>query len=150
MKKLIVILAVAVLATACCECRKSSPKNHKPLNATEWVLQQMDGRNVASDLQAKEGVPTLVLSTDGSYGGFGGCNSYGGQFKVTPSEVKYQKDNAGKIDFGAMYSTKRFCPDDRFEYAFFKTLDSVDSFTIEGSHLYLFVQGELRLVFVAK
>ena len=150
MKKLIIVLVVAVLATACCECRKSSPKKHKPLNATEWVLQQMDGRNVASDLQEQEGVPTLVLSPDGSYGGFGGCNSYGGQYKMSPSEVKYQKDSVGKIEFGAMFSTKRYCPDDALERALFRTLDRVDSFTIEGDHLYLFVQGELRLVFVAK
>ena len=149
MKRIVLIVAVALFAVGCCDCRKTSPKAHKPLNATEWTLRQMNGRNVASELTEGK-APTLVLSTDGSYGGFGGCNSYGGQAKITPSELKYQKNTAGKVEFGAMYSTKRFCPDDRFEYAFFKALDGVDSFTIEGDNLYLFTQGELTLVFVAK
>lgn len=149
MKKLSLILVVALLATACCNCRNASPKNHKPLNATEWTLWQMNGRNVAADLTEGK-APTLVLSADGSYGGFGGCNSYGGEFKITPSEIKYQKESVGKIEFGPMYSTKRYCPDDRFEYAFFNVLDGVDSFTIEGDVLYLFEGGELKLVFKAK
>ncbi len=149
MKKIVLLAAVALLVTGCCDCRKTSTKIYKPLNATEWTLRQMNGRNIAAELTEGK-APTLVLSTDGSYGGFGGCNSYGGQAKVTPSELKYQKDTVGKIEFGAMYSTKRYCRDDKLEYAFFKALDGVDSFTIEGDNLFLFTQGELTLVFVAK
>lgn len=148
MKKIAFIVAIALAAVGCCDCRKSESGNHKPLNVTEWRLQQVEGRNVAS-LLTEESVPTLVLSADGSYGGNGGCNNYGGQYTIVPSELSYQKDSVGKIDFGAMYSTKRYCPNDKFEYEFFGLLDKVDSFTIEGDRLYLFTDGELKLVFVA-
>lgn len=147
MKKLTLVLMVALMATACCNCRNSSPKAHAPLDVTVWQLQQMNGRNVAAMLQEGEQAQTLVLSKDGSYGGYGGCNSYGGEFKITPSEVEHQKDIVGKIDFGAMYSTKRFCGHHNNEDEFFKTLDGVDSYVIDGEMLYLFTAGDLTMVF---
>lgn len=149
MKKLVLLVAIATLAAACCNCRNSSPKNHKPLDATLWELQQCNGQNVASLAETPQDIPTLRLSPDGSFGGYGGCNSYGGQAKITPSEIEYQKSSVGKIELGNAYSTKRFCKS-LLEPNYFAALGRVDSFTIENDMLYLFADGELILVFKAK
>lgn len=151
-KSLILILASAMtmlLAGSCCPCRKASNKNHKPLTATEWSLVQMEGRNITADFTAEE-CPRLVLATDGSFGGYGGCNSMGGEYKLTPSEAPSQRDKAGVITLGNIFSTKRMCPNDRLEMEFFTLLSKVDAYTIEGSKLFLFDDGELKLVFDVK
>lgn len=152
MKKSLSLLIVglsALLATSCCPCRKASHKVHQPLRATTWVLVQMDGQNVTSATSSSEGA-RLILGDDGSFGGYGGCNSMGGQYKMTPSEARSQKDVAGTIEFGDIFSTKRMCPNDELEMAFFRTLSKIDSFVIEGDKLLLLSGGELRLVFRAQ
>lgn len=152
MKKSLYILLVALSAlvlTSCCACRKAANKEHKPLLTTAWVLVQMDGRNVAQELS--EGVPPrIILADDGSFGGYGGCNSMGGQYRMTPAEAESQKDIAGTIELSNVFSTKRMCPNDKLEMEFFRTLSSVDAFTIDGNKLLLLSQGELKLVFEAQ
>lgn len=151
MKKSLILAAIAFVAVAalsCCPCRKAPQKNHKPLLQTSWILQQMDGRNLAGEMKSDQ-LPRLVLETDGNFGGFGGCNSMGGSYKMTPSEARSQKDISGAMTFGGVFSTKRYCPDDRVEMEYFALLAKVDSYTIDADRLFLFVGGELKLVFKA-
>ncbi len=142
---LVLMLAVA----SCCPCRKAANNNHRPLLSTEWSLVQMDGKNI-TEAFASEGAPRLVLGDDGNFGGYGGCNSMGGTYKMIPSELPSQRDVAGKVTFGGIYSTKRMCPSEGLEMTFFKALSECDSFTIEGTKLFLFHNGELTLVFEAQ
>lgn len=151
-KSLNILLGVAIAAlvvTSCCPCRKASNRNHLPLLTTEWQLVQMDGKNITSLFVADE-TPRLILGANGSFGGFAGCNSMGGEYRLTPSEAPSQRDIAGKISFGNIMSTKRYCPNDQVEMALFKTLSEVDAYTIEGSRLFLFDNGELKLIFEVK
>ena len=152
MKKSLIVAAsiiVAILVASCCPCRKATNKSSLPLKQTEWRLIQIEGRNIAPEVVV-DGTPRIILADDGSFGGYGGCNSLGGQYTLTPSELPAQRDIAGAIHFGDAFSTKRMCPNDRLEMAFFATLAKIDSFTIEGGKLFLFERGELKLVFEAK
>lgn len=151
-KSLNLLLGVAIaalVATSCCPCRKASNRNHLPLLSTEWNLVQMDGKNITSLFAADE-TPRLILGAEGSFGGYAGCNSMGGEYSMTPSEALSQKDIAGKISFGNIMSTKRYCPNDQVEMSLFEHLSKVDAFTIEGNRLFLFDDGELKLLFEAK
>lgn len=153
MKKSLTLLfgvaTIALLAASCCPCRKATNKDHKPLTATEWQVVQIDGKNISTLFSAEES-PRLIISADGSFGGYAGCNSMGGQYNMTPSEAPSQKDIAGAISFGNIMSTKRYCPNDQVEMALIQTLSEVDAFTIEGTKLFLFDDGELKLVLEAK
>lgn len=148
-KSLTLLLGVAIallLVASCCPCRKASNRNHKPLTSTKWQLVQMDGKNITEHFSAEE-LPRLVLSTDNSFGGFGGCNSMGGKYQMTPSAANSQRDTAGTIHFGDIFSTKRYCPNAQLEMSLIKLLSEADAFTIEGNKLFLFDDGELKLVF---
>ncbi|MBQ8335674.1 MAG: META domain-containing protein [Tidjanibacter sp.] len=145
---IITIIAMTVLGYSCCNCRKGVQRNHRPLGTTTWNLTQIEGQNVA-ELLSEQKVPTIIFDTEGGVGGYAGCNSYGGQYKIVPSEVEYQKDIVGKLSFGAMFATKRFCPNDKIELRYLSLLDKIDSFTIEENKLYLFTNGELKLVYTA-
>lgn len=151
MKKSQIILSMLVVAAvfaSCCPCRKASNKNHKPLNATEWVLVQLNGRNISEQFNTEvDGAPRIIFGEDNSFGGFGGCNSMGGKYSITPSEAPSQKDIAGKIVLSDIMSTKRYCPNDNVEMTLFQTLSEVDAYTIDGDKLMLFKDGELKLVF---
>jgi heat shock protein HslJ len=149
-KSQIVALVMLVAATtlgSCCSCRKST-QSHTPLKATEWKLEQIGASTVASLLKEKA-TPTLILAEDGSMGGNGGCNTFGGSFRITPSEAPAHKNTMGEIAFSNVFSTKRYCLNDEVEMAYFSALGSIDSYTIEGNKLFLFSSGELKLVFVA-
>ena len=151
MKKSLIITAVAFVAIAtlsCCPCRKGTSKPHKPLLQTAWVLQQMEGRNLTAEMKTDQ-LPRLVLEADGNFGGFGGCNSMGGSYKMTPSEALSQRDISGTMALGGMFATKRYCPDDKVEMEYFALLAKVDSYTIDADRLFLFADGELKLVFKA-
>ena len=142
-------LALTALVASCCPCRKAANTSHSALLGTEWSLVQMAGRNITEAFGSDE-CPRLVLSDDGNFGGYGGCNSMGGAYKMTPSESPAQKNTAGKITFGNAFSTKRMCPNDRLEMEYLKSLSECDSYAIEGAKLLLFHDGELSLVFEAK
>ena len=142
-------LALTALVASCCPCRKAANTSHSALLGTEWLLVQMGGRNITEAFGA-EGCPRLVLSDDGNFGGYGGCNSMGGAYKMTPNASPSQKNTAGKITFGDAFSTKRMCPNDRLEMEYLKTLSACDAYAIEGSKLFLFHNSELTLVFEAQ
>ncbi len=143
----LVLLVVATTLGSCCSCRKAT-KNHAPLKATEWKLEQIGSSSVASLLK-ENATPTLILAEDGTMGGNGGCNTFGGSFRITPSEAPAHKNTMGGITFSNVFSTKRYCLNDEVEMAYFAALGTIDSYTIEGNKLFLFSSGELKLVFVA-
>lgn len=146
---LALVLMIAATLGACCSCRNAA-KNHKPFASTTWTLEQMGGENVTAQLPAGEQLPALTFAEDGSFGGYAGCNSLGGQYEIKPNEAA-AKDGAvtGELKLLNPFTTKRMCPNDAMEMAFLAALGTVDSYTIEGDKLFLLSSGELRLVFVA-
>lgn len=114
------------------------------------MVEQMEGKNVASLVAQGEQAPFLTLGNDGSVGGYAGCNRIGGQYRIVPSEAKSQREVAGKMEFGQMLSTKRYCPNDKLERTFLRLLSQVDAFVIEGDYLHLLHNGELVMVLRAK
>lgn len=144
------LVAVSALVVGCCGACRGETREYKPLVATEWAAEQIQGRNVEAMVAQGERGPVLVLDNQGGVSGTGGCNSIGGQYKMVPSESKIQRNTAGTIEFGQMLATKRYCPNDRLEREFLKILSVVDSFVIEGDRLHLFHNGELVMVLRAK
>lgn len=152
MKKLqfgALIMMVLITLGACCSCR-SAAKNNKTLVTTTWQLEQMGGKSVVEALPAGERLPSLIFAEDGTFGGYAGCNSMGGQYEVSPNEEAAKKGAVmGTLKLLNPFTTRRMCPNDRMEMAFLAALSTVDSYTIEGDKLFLLSSGELRLVFAA-
>lgn len=146
MKKILFALFVAAALSACCQCRSYDKIHYTPFEVTRWELKQIDGRNIASLISSQDMVPYLVFGSDGRVGGRGGCNIFGGEWSGTPSRVAYKHNRAGGLSFSNFFSTKMYCPDMKVEQEFLGTLETIDSYSIEGEYLYLFHDGELRLV----
>jgi heat shock protein HslJ len=103
-----------------------------PIIGTEWTLVSLNGADVTGS------APTLTLNEDGSLGGSGGCNRYGGSYTLAD----------GKLSVSALFSTMMACaePIMRQETAFLNALEAATVARVEGSQLIL--EGEnIRLVF---
>jgi heat shock protein HslJ len=152
MKKSQIVALVLMVATtlgACCSCRNAA-KNNKSFTTTAWVLEQMAGENVSATLPVGERVPSLTFAEDGTFGGYAGCNSLGGQYQIVPNkEAAKSGAVSGQLTLLNPFTTKRMCPNEAMEMAFLSALGTVDSYTIEDNKLFLLSNGELKLVFVA-
>lgn len=129
--------AVVLLASSCCSCRRGPSKQTKPLTETKWTLIQEDGKLV----NANDNYYIIIGTEEGRFNGRGDCNSLMGSYTL-PAD--------GKIDFQGIASTRAFCPDQAGEDRFFKMLDAVDSYEIDGNMLMLYTNGELTAIMEAK
>ncbi len=96
------------------------------LPGTRWVLVALDGEAIPDGVDA-----TLIFGAeDGSVGGNGGCNSFGGS-------IAYQED--GTIDISQIMSTMMACEDARMstERGLFDALEAASGYAIEGETLTL-------------
>ena len=66
------LVAIAALGASCCPCRKAVKRDHKPLNATQWTLSQIEGQNVA-ELLVEPNAPTIIFDAEGGVGGQIAC-----------------------------------------------------------------------------
>jgi heat shock protein HslJ len=98
-----------------------------------WAVEQLAGAALPG-----EPAVTLTLGADGSAGGSGGCNSYGGSYEIA----------GGGIRFGEIVSTRMACEPaimDR-EQAFLAALAAVDRYELRGeTELVLLAEGGARL-----
>ena len=129
--------SVLLMTSSCCSCRRGPSKNNKPLTETQWTLIQEDGKLI----QANDNYYIIIGSEEGRFNGRGDCNSLMGSYTL-PAE--------GKIDFQGIASTRAYCPDQAGEDRFFRMLDEVDSYEIDGNLLMLYTNGELTAIFEAK
>jgi len=122
------VLIVGLLMSAGCSHTAESPMIVNELIGTEWVLEEIDGRGVADNVQS-----TLRFDGNDRIIGWGGCNRYFTGF-----------DSAGNgIKLGPIGSTRRTCPavvmdqEDRF----FQALEKARTIRIEASHLVIDCEG---------
>jgi heat shock protein HslJ len=106
------------------------PPSPEPLVGTTWTLTTIggEGDTVSSTVVGTE--VTLTLGDDGTYGGSGGCNTYGGDYEAEGDELR----------LGPARATKMACPGEGVmeqEQAFLAALARVATFAIEGGSLTL-------------
>jgi heat shock protein HslJ len=75
-----------------------------------------------------EGSNITLMAADGQFGGFGGCNSYGGAYEITGNQLSFHDIN----------STLKACVDEQVmqqEQGYFEALKSAGTFEVEGNYL---------------
>lgn len=152
----LVVLLSSLLFVGCCSCRKAAKESAKaaeakPFVTTAWTLSQIGTKSTAAMLPEGENMPRIIFAEDGSFGGYAGCNSMGGEYQVA-DRVEDEKSGTISANLTILnpFTTKRMCPNDEMERDFLAALATVDSYVQEGAKLMLFSNGVLQLVFEAK
>jgi heat shock protein HslJ len=117
-KILILALALGLLLAAC-----APGASGNELAGTSWRLVSLDGNTQLGTAIGGQDV-TLVFDANGSAGGSGGCNSYGGRYSTGAN---------GSISFSDIVSTLMACMDSGImdvEAAFFEALSAADHYEI--------------------
>lgn len=137
MKKLFVILAVALVAVGCCAPCRSRVKNAKPLEGTTWHLVKVGGESLSLPADAFN----IILNENG-LGGRGACNSLLGQ---------YATGDKSALRFSHLGSTKMLCPENEaLEMQLIKILSQTTHYDIDYDMLMLMRDGEIIAVFKAQ
>ena len=136
MKKLLVMLVVAVLTVGCCSTCRTRVKNAKPLEGTVWHLVKIGGESLT--------LPTdefnIILNENG-LGGRGACNSLLGQ---------YATGDKLALRFSHLGSTKMLCPhNEALENRLIQILSKTTHYDIDFDSLMLMQNGEIIAVFKA-
>ena len=101
-----------------------------------WVIESIEGRNVANDEFIK-GIPYLEFHIkDMKYMGHTGCNNISGKFEASDETIS--------VEQGIM--TRMTCPGD-FEQRYVSALSSADRWKVENLRLYLYLGDKELLVF---
>lgn len=105
------------------------------LDSTHWQLVSLDG----ADLAAGTAI-TLSFGPDGSAGGSGGCNTYGGSYTL---------DADGRIAFTGVFSTMMACDPAIMdqETAYFAALQSASAYQLVAGQLVITYGDGQKLVF---
>ena len=106
------------------------------LAGTAWTLTGIDGATVEPGVGA-----TLVFGTDGKVSGSGGCNSFGGDYSVSGSTIR----------FSAIASTLMACDDPKMgvEQQYLGALQGTVGFSLSGNALVISGAKGVRLTFAA-
>lgn len=123
----------AVLLSACCACRKGSPKIAN-LEADDWRLIEFLGEAVP---EAKAVTLTFDAEKKTIYGQ-APCNNFFANYSLF-------KDPMHNIDIANAGATRMFCPDTEIEDGFVRRLTDIKRLKIEGGRL-LMLDGEGNLV----
>lgn len=105
-----------------------------PLAGSDWLLTAIGGQPAAEGVET-----TLVFGADGSLGGNGGCNSYGGSVAVS---------DGADISISDVFSTMMACPEPQMgqEGAFFAALMEAERYSVDGAVLTLWGADEIALL----
>lgn len=143
MKKRKTILAAALVActalmSSCCGCRASKSNNPYTLESDSWVAIEVDSKKISSE---EEGAFTITFDgNEGQILGKGECNRFFGSYTATQDK---------KLTFSNVGATKMMCPNQEQEDRFFNTLNTIDSYTIDGDMLMLLSSGEVEIILQA-
>ncbi len=143
MKQVFIILALAVMATACNHTNNKNATEqidsaalstietttaNADLFATEWKLLELDGKAIKVDTTFKK-EPMLVFEKDTEkLSGNGGCNGFMGSYKLG-------ENNGIELTLGG--ATMMACPNLELESQFHDALKQTKSYRIEGNTLLL-------------
>ena len=123
------------LLLAACSSETSTPE----LSGTNWKLVAYGPAN--NPIPAAEGIETSVkFGTDGRISGNLGCNSFGGEYKQTGTQ----------LTFGPMMSTEMACPEPQMsqESISLSILSGTVDFRVEGDKLTIDGAGGNQLILV--
>ena len=137
MKKVIVVMGIAVLALCSCVCKKSEStmadsQTLKKADATSiakyWKLIELSGNPVTVN-ENMQRIPHIVLTMDGKLRGNTGCNNIVGAYE--------QKDSY-RIKFSPAATTMMMCIDNmEIEKEFLRVLELADSYIVKDDTLIL-------------
>lgn len=133
---LLCVCAAALLFAGCCKCRSYQKRTRRPLAGTEWKLVQMMGQKIERE---ESDAFTLLFSEAGEVSGKGACNRLMGG---------YTTDASRALKIGPLASTRMMCYDDR-ESDYFRMLEGVTHYDMDGPMLLLLSDGSLFAVFEA-
>ena len=137
MKRLFVVLMIAVMAVGCCSTCRMRAKNAKPLEGTVWHLVKMGGESVT----LPDDSFNIILNENG-LGGRGACNSLLGQ---------YATGDKFALRFSHLGSTKMLCPNNEaLEMKLLQVLSKATHYDIDYDMLMLMRNGEIIAVFKAQ
>ena len=137
MKRLFILLVVAVVAIGCCSTCRMRVKNAKSLEGTVWHLVKVGGESYT--LPSDEF--NIILNENG-LGGRGACNSLLGQYATGD---KYA------LRFSHLGSTKMLCPhNEALENKLVQILAKTTHYDIDYDMLMLMRDGEIIAVFKAQ
>ena len=137
MKRLFVVLMIAVMAVGCCSTCRMRAKNAKPLEGTVWHLVKMGGESVT----LPDDSFNIILNENG-LGGRGACNSLLGQYATG--------DNFA-LRFSHLGSTKMLCPNNEaLEMKLLQVLSKATHYDIDYDMLMLMQDGVVLAVFKAQ
>lgn len=135
-KRAFILTTIAVAAigfTACCACRKGSPKIAN-LEADNWRLIEFRGEAVPTD-------KAITLTFDAgkkTIYGQAPCNNFFAGYSLF-------KEAEHNIEISNVGATRMYCPDTEIEDGFTRDLSGVKRLKIEGERL-LMLDGEGDLV----
>lgn len=120
--------------------RKRPPVVDPALQGTEWILSKLQGRDLLESSRI-----SLSLDQEG-FGGFSGCNQYGGEYKVA---------DGGSLALGAIMITEMDCPSPEGimeqEGAYVETLGQAAAYRLVGDGLEIQnAAGETILAFAGQ
>jgi len=107
-----------------------------PLDGTSWELYSMGKYSPIA------GSKITIQFENGQVSGNGGCNSYGGEYRV----------NGDKLELGMLMSTLMACADPAMmeqETIFMQALGDAQGFEIVGGQLQMYGSGGEALTFVS-
>lgn len=137
MKKIFLILIVAVLTVGCCSSCRWRYKNAKPLEGTTWHLVKVGGESLTLPYESFN-----IILNENSLGGRGACNSLLGQ---------YATGEKFALRFSHLGSTKMLCPNNEaLEMQLIKILSQTTHYDIDFDMLMLMKEGEVIAVFKAQ
>lgn len=141
MKKILTLAAIgsaAVLLSACCACRKGSPKIAN-LEADNWRLIEFQGETVPED---KAVTLTFDAEKKTIYGQAPCNNFFAGYSLFKDAEHNIEISNAG--------ATRKFCPDTEIEDGFVAQLTNIKRLKVEGEQLLMLdADGNLAALLTA-
>lgn len=99
------------------------------LRGTRWLLTELGGQSI-TELKTDESLtPSLLFDESDGVSGNGSCNSFSGSYTL---------QGETRLRFSEFLSTRKTCPDQKLEDAYFQALRSTDSFSLQGDELQLF------------
>ncbi len=110
-----------------------------PLEGTHWKLIELSNTMIPANATSKD--MFLILKSDSTVTGNGGCNTFSGSYSLG------KKD---EISFGAVVRTNVSCPGIDYESQFLNALAKVDHYDIKGDTLFLQNQMLSLAKFVAE